>query len=280
MTSTPRVLVTRPEPQASEWAQALRQEGLRAEALPLLSTTPPPDAAAVTALWQGLADRHMLVFVSPAAASWFFRQRPAAAHWPEGLDAAAPGPGTAAVVRNEAHAALGLALDVVSPSAEAEQFDSEHLWPLLAGRPWAGRRVVFVSGGDALGPGGRTWLIEQLQAHGAAVDVVQAYARGPGQWTPSQQACAREALAQPNNHVWLLSSSQALDALLDDHLPGLEVKEATRTLPHGLCLLCTHPRIASHARQRLAQVSGLRLLQCRPRLADVVAVVRQRRSLG
>ena len=66
-------LVTRPEPQASTWAQALRDAGLQAQALPLIGITPPADTAAVESIWMHLHQFRALMFVSPAAADWFFR---------------------------------------------------------------------------------------------------------------------------------------------------------------------------------------------------------------
>lgn len=274
------LLVTRPEPQASAWAQSLREAGVPAQALPLIAITEPPRPDDVCRLWQDMADARTpsavrpraLMFVSPAAVDGFFRLRPEGGTWPQDVLAAAPGPGTAQVLL-QAGATCGLrSQHIVSPGAEAEQFDSETLWPLLEPLGWRNSRVVIASGGDASGARGRTWLTERWQEAGAQVDAVQTYQRGPGTWTPEQALLARNALAQPDT-TWLLSSSQALDFLLDHHLPGLGAEHWQPARIADLRLLCTHPRIAEHAAQR-----GVRHTQrCAPTLASVVQA---RRSPG
>lgn len=277
------LLVTRPEPQASAWAEALRQAGVPAQALPLIAITAPPRPDEVSRLWHEMAERHdsatsptgarppashgprALMFVSPAAVEGFFHLRPEGCAWPQGTLATAPGPGTAQVLL-QAGSAAGLRQDhIVSPAADAEQFDSETLWPLLEPLPWHDSRVVIVSGGDASGAQGRTWLTERWRESGAQVETVQTYQRGPGAWTPQQAELARSALADPGT-TWLLSSSQALDFLLDHHLPGLGAEHWHPSRATDLRLLCTHPRIAEHASRR----GVLHTQRCAPTLASVV----------
>lgn len=271
-------LVTRPEPQASGWAEALAAQGVDAQPLPLIAIEGPPQPEAVARLWHTLAHQRLLMFVSPAAAEWFFRLRPQplpdgtpAPAWPVQTLAAAPGPGTAQAVL-ALGAAAGLTPDsMVSPPEHSAQFDSEALWPLLAPMDWQGQRVSIVSGGDTTGARGRTWLTEQWHRAGAHVEAVQAYQRGPGAWTPAQQALARQALATPEAHVWLLSSSQAIDHLVAHLLPGLGLSSPQPDWQR-MRALCTHPRIAEHAS---AQGFG-EVRQCAP---TVTAVVQARRSL-
>jgi len=266
-------VVTRPEPRASPWAEALRRAGGPAQALPLIAITAPPRPDEVSRLWRELGDERTalragpraLMFVSPAAVEGFLRLRPAGGTWPQGTLATAPGPGTAQVLL-QAGAAAGLRAEhIVSPAADAEQFDSETLWPLLAPLDWHHTRVVIVSGGDASGARGRTWLTERWREAGAEVEAVQTYQRGPGTWAPEQAALARSALTQPDA-TWLLSSSQALDFLLDHHLPGLGPAHWQPSLAAELQLLCTHPRIAEHAARRGIQ----RIQRCAPTLDSVV----------
>lgn len=274
------VLVTRPEPQASQWAHDLahdlandRMRGphgrpIRTHALPLIAISAPADASPVEQLWQGMADQALLMFVSPAAVAWFFRLKPAGARWPAHTLCAAPGPGTARAVV-AAGAAHGLAAEqVISPGADAEQFDSEALWPLLAPLDWHGRRVAIVSGGDDNEAKGRTWLAEQWRTRGAQVASVLTYQRGPGQWGADQQALARQALQQPDHHLWLLSSSQAIDFLVQHHLPALHLP----TTPDwgAMRALVTHPKIAERARS----LGIHRLTATRPTLAAVVEALR------
>lgn len=264
------VLVTRPEPQATAWAQALRGAGVPAQALPLIGITAPPRPDEVTRLWRDLADDRAapraLMFVSPAAVDGFFHLRPQGCAWPPDTLAAAPGPGTAQALL-QAGAVAGLdAPCIVSPLPDAEQFDSEALWPLLAPLGWRNSRVVIVSGGDASGAKGRTWLTERWREAGAQVDAVQTYQRGPGSWTPEQTTLAIEALANPDAATWLLSSSQALDFLLGHHLPGLGTAHWRPARVADLQLLCTHPRIAEHA----AELGVRRIQRCAPTIASVV----------
>lgn len=205
------------------------------------------------------------MFVSPAAVEGFFRLRPEGCTWPQGTLATAPGPGTAQVLL-QVGAAAGLGPEhIVSPAADAEQFDSETLWPLLAPLDWQNTRVVVVSGGDASGARGRTWLTERWREAGAEVESVQTYQRGPGTWTPAQQDLARDALARADT-TWLLSSSQALDFLLDHHLPALGPADWQPSRAADLHLLCTHPRIAEHAARRCIQHTQ----RCAPTLDSVV----------
>ena len=267
------LLVTRPDPQASTWAEQLRQAGVPAQALPLIAITAPPRPSDITQLWHALPEHRALMFVSPAAVDGFFRLRPPGLTWPEATLAAAPGPGTAQTLL-QAGACAGLqARHITSPAPDAEQFDSENLWPLLAPVTWQGTRVAIVSGGDASGAQGRTWLSQRWRDAGAHVHAVQAYQRGPGTWSPEQQTLAQQAVRQPGT-TWLLSSSQALDFLLDHHLPSLGAPHWRAEQAGELHLLCTHPRIAEHAAQR-----GVQHTQgCAPTLASVIAAAQARRA--
>ncbi len=268
----PLVLVTRPEPQATQWAQALCSQGLNAASLPLMATQAPPQATAVHRLWQELANGgrralgpwRALMFVSPAAVTWFFAQRPSSlvglTAWPQEVWLMAPGLGTTQALTQALQAeGLGPA-QIFHPPVDAAQFDSEHLWPVLAPLAWQGQRVAILSGGDGEQARGRQWLSQQWQAAGAEVHTVHTYQRGPGLWTPRQQALARQAWADPAGHVWLSSSSDALGLLHTHHLPllwapqgsqGAQDARGTTLAPVSATpahrLLVTHPRIAEAA---------------------------------
>ena len=94
-----RVLVTRPAEQAAPWVERLRERGLVAEALPLIEIAPAADASALRSSWAGLATCRLVVFVSANAVLHFFAARPAGLDWPDGVDAGAPGSGTADALR-------------------------------------------------------------------------------------------------------------------------------------------------------------------------------------
>ena len=226
-----RVIVTRPLAQAKPWVQALRALGVDAQALPLIGIAPAEDSGAVLQAWQGLNSLALVMFVSANAVEQFFALRPAAVAWPTELMAASTGPGTSAALR-----AAGLAAtQIVEPVADAKSFDSEALWAELSRRPWAGSKALLVRGEQ-----GRNWLAEQLTAQGAEVAFVAAYQRLPPALDAPQQALLRDALAQPRQHLWLFSSSEALG-----HLAAL-VPAAHWAAARAMA---THVRIAQAATQ-------------------------------
>lgn len=231
------ILVTRPQPQADEWTLQLRALGEQAQALPLIAVGPPADASAVHAAWRDLPATRLVMFVSPNAALWFARQRPPQAPWPPHVLAAAPGPGTAQALRHALGGNGPGAAHLVTPPADSEQFDSEHLWPHLAGMAWQRQRVLIVSGGDQGEARGRQWLTERLSDAGAEVRTVLTYQRQCAAWDAAATALAQAAAARPAEHLWLLSSSEAVQHL-DTLLNGV---------PAGACALATHPRVAETA---------------------------------
>ena len=199
-----QLIVTRPLAQADAWVAALRELGVMAQALPLIRIAPPDDEAAVEQAWHRLQGLVLVMFVSANAVAQFFRLRPVDAPWPAALQAAATGPGTAAALRE---AGL-LPAQIVEPAGDAPSFDSEALWARLSGRPWPGCRVLVVRGEE-----GRDWLAEQLGAQGAQVDFVAAYRRLPPQPDAAQQDLLACAQADPQGHLWVFSSSEAVGHL-------------------------------------------------------------------
>lgn len=225
-----RLLVTRPRPQADAWVADLRAAGFDAAALPLLDIAGPADAAAVRDAAARLSTFAAVVFVSPNAVQRFF-EAAGLARWPAQVLAAGPGPGTAAALR-----ARGVpAACVVEPAAGSAQFDSETLWAVLQPlRAWAGAPVLLVRG-----DGGREFLAQAFAAQGARVETLQAYRRQAPTWSATERALLDAALAEPARHLWLLSSSEAIE-----HLAGLAPGvgwAASRAV-------CTHARIATRAR--------------------------------
>lgn len=264
-----RLWVTRPAAEATHWAQALAAAGWPAQALPLIAITEPSDPAAQAALaqqrrhwWQADA----LMFVSAAAVQHFFAHGVAPAPAAHRLTTRfwAPGPGTARALA-QALAALGVSADRIdAPARDAAQFDSEHLWPVVAAQLQRGARVLIVRGHspeldgprDAALPGtGRDWLIRRCEAAGAAVDACVAYERRAPLWTAREQALVCDAHGA--DQLWLFSSSEALTNL-QALAPGIDWSAAGA--------LATHPRIAVAARRAgFAQV-----VESRPALPDVV----------
>ncbi len=268
-TRVERLVVTRPAPGAAAWVEALRAKGWPAVAHPMIDITGPqtPEDIATLHHWRrhwGQADA--MLFVSTAAVQHFFAQGVAA------LPASrtrfwAPGPGTARQL-TQAIAPLGLAQDRIdAPAADAKQFDSEHLWPLVSSQVAPGRLVLIVRGASeqveetddavptAVAGSGRTWLIEQCLAAGATVRGCVAYARRAPSLSAADHVWIQAATGQGN--VWLFSSSQSLTTL-QALRPPLQWSQASA--------LVTHPRIAT-----TAEKAGFgRVVQTRPTVADVV----------
>ncbi len=236
------VIVTRPQPQADEWVARLQSLGLPAAALPLLGIAGPTDAGAVDAAWQQLSLQALVMFVSPSAVDRFFARRPAGLAWPAGVIAAGTGPGTRRALL-QAGVPEGA---LVTPHEASGRFDSEALWTVLQGRrDWRGLSALIVRG-----EGGRDWLADTLRQQGAQLHFVEAYRRTLPVPDAAGLALLRAALARPQAHLWLFSSSQALG-----HLPAL----APGAQWSGACALATHPRIAESA-QRLGFGSVLPVL--------------------
>ena len=240
MTDLPHLLVTRPQPQADDWVGRLQALGLAASAFPLLGIDGPADTAPVRAAWQmilrgvdaGGRPLAMVMFVSPSAVQRFFDQQPAAAPWPGGVVAAAPGQGT-----REALVQAGVPPTALcSPPAAGGRFDSEALWTELQPRcRWAGASALVVRGES-----GRDWLSDTLRREGAQVHFVEAYRRTVPVPSAVQQALLAQALATPAGFCWLFSSSEAVGHL-PQLAPGADWAQARA--------LATHPRIAQAALQ-------------------------------
>ncbi len=247
----PRVIVTRPAAQAGAVVRQLDARGIDAVALPLIEIAAVADLAPLAAAWHGLAAQRLAVFVSVNAVLHFFAARPDASEWPEALLAATPGPGTAAALRS-----AGVDPErVIEPAEDAEQLDSEALWQRLAGRDWRDAGVLVVRG-----DGGRDWLAEQLTAAGAHVDAVTAYSRRAPAFDATAHGIVDRAIADPQAHVWLFSSSEAIGHLEASAGAGRWA---------GSAAIATHPRIAARARQ-----AGFTTVQeARPALDDVVACI-------
>lgn len=213
------LVLTRPASQEAAWLEALTALAVPVCSLPLIEVAPVPEALAPARA--ALQDAQVVFFTSPAAVQALFQGE--ALPWPAHTLAVCVGPGTAAALR-----AQGVP-QVLSPAADALQFDSETLWPLLeTNRQWAGQRVLWLRG-----DGGRDWLIEQLRGQGAALDVQTIYRRSPVKLATDQLTAL---MAQPA--LWLFSSSEALG-----HLAS-KLSELGLSPPEGLF---THPRIAERA---------------------------------
>ena len=264
-----RVLVTRPAAQAAQWVTRLQAHGVDAWALPLLAIESASDAAPVHAAWAGLSACQLIVFVSPNAVDQFFAHRPQAGPaqpsepqpWPATVRVASPGPGTTHTLRG-----WGVPeAQILEPAADAAQFDSESLWLRLQRHDWRGASVLIVRGEG----GGRDWLGATLTDHGAQVRHLAAYRRTAPVFCAADESVLSAALAAPAAHLWLFSSSQAID-----HLEQIQTRLQPDATWAQACALATHPRIEQRARQL-----GFGHLQAsRPALAAVLACIQSWRS--
>ena len=247
-----RIVVTRPVAQADDWVRDLQAKRLDAVALPLIGIAPAQDLGALDREWQAIAQRRLVVFVSPNAVQQFFANRPGGVAWPATSWAASPGPGT-----TRALLALGVpAARIIEPAADAAQFDSESLWLQLARHDWHNASVLVVRG-----DGGRDWLADMLREHGAQVGHVAAYRRALPQLNAEMRAVLNAALAAPASHVWLFSSSEAI--------ANLAALAPPQTNWHAGRAIGTHPRIVAKA---LQQGFG-DVVAARPSLGAVVACI-------
>ncbi|MFG6448349.1 uroporphyrinogen-III synthase [Roseateles sp. BYS180W] len=237
MSTAAQLILTRPRAQAVLWQQRLAVHGVPTRVLPLLDILPPASGLDLAQAWSVLPQTQVLVFVSPNAVHHFFAAAPKGAAWPAQVLAATVGPGSAqALTQHGVPAAC-----IVQPAPDAPSLDSEQLWPVLeqrlaavlqAGQPWS----AWVIRGE----GGREWLAQRLQERGAAVHYCSAYRRVCPQWTEQDCDWVRQAWQQPQQHIWLFSSSEAAaHARLLGAAAGGGAAPWRQTLA-----LCTHERIA------------------------------------
>lgn len=240
-----RLIITRVQPQASQWAQALCASGHEALALPLIDTQGLPDTSAIRQACLHLDDYHAVMFVSAHAVHHFYKENRALAHARQALVATktrawATGPGTCAALATQ-----GVPAHLTdAPALQSGQFDSENLWQRVHAQIQPGHKVLIVRG-DTPGSGapaaqgvGRDWLAQQLLQAGAQVDYVVAYQRGAPPWDAAQRAAA--AAAATDGAVWIFSSAEALGNL-QTLLPGQDWSAARA--------VATHARIADAARR-------------------------------
>lgn len=245
------VVVTRPAREAAQWVDALRAAGHDAQPFPLIEIADPPDPAALAAVRQQVGSFDALMFVSAQAVDRFWAA-PGPAPDTGSTRCWAPGPGTA---RALARAGVPPAR-VDQPSAQAEQFDSEALWAVVAPQLRPGHRLLVVHGVSADGHAGRDWLVRRCEAAGGTVTRCVAYRRrAPAACEQAdRERCRRWADA---GAWWLFSSSEALG-----HLRGLCPDQDWR---HARALV-THPRIAQAAHE----LGFGRVQETRPALPDVL----------
>ncbi len=199
------VFLTRPDGRNETLAVRALAAGWRPLALPALTIRP--------LLQQGdrvpePGDYDLVVFVSRNAARLYLDlladQSPGQA-WPGRTLAATVGRSSAQPLYDSA------CIDhrhILHPDPDTQNQDSEALWHCLGPRLPALGKVLIVRGES-----GREWLGEQCERAGAAVDRLALYRREPASWSASQSAEVSKALALPESCVFLLTSSDSVDAI-------------------------------------------------------------------
>lgn len=244
------VVITRPAPDAQDWARALELKGVSTLVLPVLAFGPPPDAWQGQLLWAHLTRYQAIMAVSAQAARAFLSLRPAVVspEWstPPWLRWWVTGKGT-----GRALAAGGVAEhQIQGPDEQATPSDSESLWKAVRDTVGSGHRVLILRGGDASGEAhGRAWLADQLRAQGVLVDEYVAYVR---HWPDLDQAVrfqVEQQLGLPPHHSpqpaqtvqwwWFFTSSDAVRRVVA-LFPQVDWQQSRA--------VATHPRIAEVVR--------------------------------
>lgn len=158
-----RILICRPEPEASRLAHCFREAGAYARVLPLIEREPLPETPATRTLIQDLDHYSHVIAVSPYAATLFMTL---ADNWwpqfPTGIRWYGVGRGTAAV----------LARHGLSPRIPANGWTSEALLALPSLQQFNGEKVLLVRGEE-----GRELIHQTLSDRGARVNVLPLYRR-------------------------------------------------------------------------------------------------------
>jgi uroporphyrinogen-III synthase len=268
-----RVVLTRPAEDAKPWARELQAAGHEVLLLPRTTIGTAPDSNLAKRCRQRLAEFSAVMFVSANAVAHFFLDQvadlKASGNLVDIFNAAktrawATGPGTVQALLDQ-----GIVLQQIdSPAPHAAQFDSEALWQRVSAQIKPGERLLIVRGAAndpqefSANGNGRDWLASQLKGAGVSVEFCATYQRIRPTFTPAELMKIEQWIGGVDAQaaIWLFSSSESITNLVAA-LPGRSLGQARA--------ICTHPRIAVHAR---ACGFGV-VLQSRPTLADVLASI-------
>ncbi len=212
-----RVLVTRPQPQADDLANAIRAQGGFALAVPLLDIRPTPESQSLRDSLQQLDQYQKIIAIS----------MPAVEHglnsienwWPQlpvGIDWYAIGEATANALQQHG----------ITANYQFGGFDSEALLELADFQQISGQRILIIKGKN-----GRDKLQTTLTERGATVENLVVYERVcpdyPAGYLPQQ-------LSDHRIHVIVATSSQIvinLQSLLNHHPDADNLKQLTLIVP-------------------------------------------------
>jgi uroporphyrinogen III methyltransferase/synthase len=244
------LIVTRPQPGASQLRDALRARGRRAIAYPVLAIEPVIDDAPLKHAMRHVDDYRLVVFVSPNAIRHALAHRDAP--WPEDVTIGVMGPGSRAAL-----AALGIATArVVSPAERpsndaGERFDSESLFDALDAalgltKDFQHRALIL------RGNGGRAWFADRLRSLGIAVDEVEAYRRVRPEPDEASHLALRRLFEAREPVSLIVTCSEGIaniDAMVVQSLATVASRSEAEAWLHAATIVAPHRRIAEKARQ-------------------------------
>ncbi len=286
--SKPRIILTRPSGELTQWLEPMTQAGYPVEHWPMIDIVAPEQSETLVHACAQWSRWRAVFFVSPQAVLYFFKhagntlELRQTRYW-------ATGAGT-----RQALLKHGIDQHLIdTPDLRSGVWDSEHLWQAVKDQIRPQDAVLIVRGGEvsrsATGARsthhlsqalalkqedpqddpqedrvegvnigvGREYLAEQIKAQGAQVSWALAYLRGAPQWSSEQ--VARASLALTDGSIWIFTSAQAVNhwqRLLGSN-PG--------PWPHAKAL-ATHERIA-----QALMVAGVGVVrQSRPSLPDLL----------
>jgi len=233
------VVLTRPDGRNDQLAARALAAGWQPLALPALAIRPLVQPGQCM---PKPGDYDLVVFVSRNAARLYLDLlvgQSSGQAWPERTLAATVGRASAQPLYDSSFIRD---TQIVHPDSGTPNQDSEALWQCLEPRIPDIRKVLIVRGES-----GREWLGEQCERMGIDVDRLALYRREPTLWNASQAAELSQALAVPESCVFLLTSSESVDAI-HANISRLGLSSAWRRSR----FVAIHERIAS----RLQSVLG------------------------
>lgn len=218
------IVVTRPEPFASQLAEKIQHEGGRPFLFPVMTIAQVQEGEVLKSYLAKLSTFDLAVFTSPTAVRQTFSFFSASLQWPQQVSIAAIGPGTARALSE-----LDLEVAWVPPA----DYRTEGLLALPRFKHVRSQKIIIFRG-----EGGRTLLAQALEARGAQIFHAIVYRRT----LPTQEA-QKQTLAWKGMRIdaIVITSQEALSNLL------ILVGETQQDWLKQQRLLVTSPRIKEAA---------------------------------
>jgi uroporphyrinogen-III synthase len=192
------VVVTRPAHQANVLCELINGEGGKTIRFPVLEITAPSQPLALNQVQAKLSDANVVIFISPNAVEYGLKIIRDAGGFPETVQVAAVGQGTAKTLSQS-----GRPADIFP----TQQYNSEALLAMSELQSVSGQRIIICRG-----EGGRELLAETLRSRGANVDYVECYQRIQ---PDSDTKELRSALSAKTVDAVVVTSNQGLQNLHD-----------------------------------------------------------------